>query len=169
MFSVFCKRFCCILNKIVKELMYLLIFHPFLKPNFVAITLDQTVNVLCRTGHVQIFQVVVRSKNWSICSLTVFTVFLKLQFYFDNPFWQIWINIQYLYPIEIPLRGIARNCSRIAQPCAEMRGILRNFVELCELRGAIKIYLDWNPNQNTLIYSESICNMQSYEKLAFCI
>ena len=99
----------------------------------------------------------------------IYRFFLKLQFYYDNPFWQIWINIQYLYPIEIPLRGIARNCSRIAQHCAEMRGILRNFEELCELRGAIKIYLDWNPNQNTLIYSESIYNMQSYEKLAFCI
>ena len=138
MFSVFCKRFCCILNKIVKELMYLLIFHPFLKTNFVAIILDQTViyYVLYRTGHVQIFQVVVRSKNWSICSLTVFTVFLKLQFYFDNPFWQIWINIQYLYPIEIPLRGIARNCSRFAQHCAEMRGILRNFAEF---RGIVRI------------------------------
>ena len=118
----------------MKELMYLLIFHPFLKTNFVAIILDQTViyYVLYRTGHVQIFQVVVRSKNWSICSLTVFTVFLKLQFYFDNPFWQIWINIQYLYPIEIPLRGIARNCSRIAQHCAEKHGISWNCANCVE-------------------------------------
>ena len=170
MFSVFCKRFCCILNKIVKELMYLLIFHPFLKPNFVAIILDQTVYVLCRTGHVQIFQV--RSFQELIdLFVNAFTLFLSYSsiiIILSGKYGSIYYSfLSSKFCVELH-PTVLELCS-IVQKCAELYGISWNCAKCAKFTGlTIKIYLDWNPNQNTLIYSESIYNMQRYEKLAFC-
>ena len=36
-------------------------------------------------------------------------------------------DVQLRFPIEIPLREIARNYSRIARNCKELRAIMRKF------------------------------------------
>ena len=82
------------------------------------------------------------------------------------------------YSIFISNRNsVAWNCTQLFSNCAALCRNARNYAEF---RGIVRIARSLqgsqlkstcvgNPNKNTLIYWESIYNIQSYGKLAFCI